>query len=199
MASQLDMFPSPCEPGDGIFVKLPPPLKLRYRRRLDDESMAQLLEERGSDRVLRKLVGREIVATPRPGYPRVGVIVDTETTGLDHRKDEIIEIGAVAFTFDDEGHIGDVTGLFGGLQKPTVPIPPEITRLTEITDEMVAGQMIDVGLLGALIDPADLVIAHNARFGRPFCQAFSSISEIYQWEEADPPLKRLTAFDRYKA
>ncbi|WP_423827828.1 exonuclease domain-containing protein [Sinorhizobium meliloti] len=161
--------------------------------------MAQLLEERGSDRVLRKLVGREIVATERLGYPRVGVIVDTETTGLDHRKDEVIEIGAVAFTFDDEGDIGDVTGLFGGLQKPTVPIPPEITRLTEITDEMVAGQMIDVGLLGALIDPADVVIAHNARFDRPFCEAFSSMSEIYQWEEADRPLKRLTAFDRYEA
>lgn len=134
MASQLDMFPSPCEPGDDIFVKLPPPLKLRHQRRLDDESMAQLLEERGSDRVLR-----------------------------------------------------------GGLQKPTVPIPPEITRLTEISDEMVAGQMIDVGLLGALIDPADVVIAHNARFDRPFCEAFSSMSEIYQWEEAVPPLKRLTA------
>lgn len=123
MASQLDMFPSPREPGDDVVVKLPPPLRLRERRRLDDESMARLLEESGSYRVLRKLVGRQIVNMPRPGFPRMGVIVDTETTGLDHSKDKIIEIGAVAFTFNDEGHIGDVTGVYGGLQQPTVPIP----------------------------------------------------------------------------
>ncbi|ASY66510.1 DNA polymerase III subunit epsilon (plasmid) [Sinorhizobium sojae CCBAU 05684] len=174
MASQLDMFSSPPEPGDDV-VKLRGPLKLRRQTPLDDEGMARLLEESGSYRVLRKLVGRKIVDIPRPGFPRVGVIVDTETTGLDHSKHEIIEIGAVAFTFDDEGHIGDVTGVYGGLQQPTVPIPREITRLTGITDEMVAGQMIDVESLRVLLDPADLVIAHNAGFDRPFCEAFSSM------------------------
>ena len=139
MASQLDMFASPPEPGDDVVVKLRGPLK--RRRPLDDEGMARLLEETGSYRVLRKLVGREIVDIPRPGFPRIGLIVDTETTGLDHTKDEIIEIGAVAFTFDDDGHIGDATGIYGGLQQPTFPIPPEITRLTGINDETVAGKM----------------------------------------------------------
>ncbi|WP_085026488.1 3'-5' exonuclease [Ensifer aridi] len=181
MASQLDMFASPPEPGDDVAVELRRPLKLRRRTPLDDENMARLLEESGSYRVLRKLVGRQIVDIPRPGFPRIGVIVDTETTGLDHSKDEIIEIGAVAFTFDDEGHIGDVTGVYGGLQQPTAPITPEITRLTGITDEMVAGQMIDVGSLRALLDPADLVIAHNAGFDRPFCEAFSSMFSGKAW------------------
>ncbi|WFU50737.1 3'-5' exonuclease [Sinorhizobium terangae] len=181
MTSQLDMFASPPEPGNDVVVKLRGPLKLRRRRPLDDESMARLLEESGSYRVLRKLVGRRIVDIPRAGFPRIGVIVDTETTGLDHSKDEIIEIGAVAFTFDDEGNIGDVTGVYGGLQQPTVPIPPEITRLTGITDQMVAGRMIDVGSLRALLDPADLVIAHNAGFDRPFCEAFSSMFSGKAW------------------
>ena len=113
MASQLDMFLPPREPGDDVVVKLRPPLRLREPRQLDEESMARLLEESGSYRVLRKLVARQIVVTPRPGFPRMGVIVDTETTGLDHSKDEIIEIGVVAFTFNDEGHIGDVTGVYG--------------------------------------------------------------------------------------
>ncbi|MCA1409122.1 3'-5' exonuclease [Ensifer sp. IC3342] len=181
MTSQLDMFASPPELGDDVVVKPRGPLKLRRRRPLDDESMARRLEESGSYRVLRKLVSRQIVGVPRPGFPRIGVIVDTETTGLDYSKDEIIEIGAVAFTFDDEGHIGDVTGIYGGLQQPTVPIPPEITRLTGITDEMVAGQMIDVGSLRALLDPADLVIAHNAGFDRPFCEAFSNMFSGKAW------------------
>lgn len=103
------------------------------------------------------------------------MILDTETTGLNHRKDEIIEIGAVAFTFDAAGTIGDVIGVYGGLQEPSAPNPSGITRLTGITDEMVAGQMIDLHQLHAIIEPADLIIAHNAGFDRQFCEAFSSI------------------------
>ena len=52
----------------------------------------------------------------RPEYPLHGVIIDTETTGVVHRKDEIIEIGMIAFTFDDRGAIGNITGVYGGLR-----------------------------------------------------------------------------------
>jgi DNA polymerase-3 subunit epsilon len=97
------------------------------------------------------------------------------------RKDEIIEIGAIAFSFDAKGQIGDITGIYGGLQQPNVPIPAEITRLTGITDQMVAGQMIDMELLSSLIEPADLVIAHNAGFDRPFCEAFSPLFANKAW------------------
>jgi DNA polymerase-3 subunit epsilon len=38
---------------------------------------------------------------------------------------------------------------------------------------MVAGHVIDIGQLRVLIEPADLVIAHNAGFDRPFCEVFS--------------------------
>jgi hypothetical protein len=67
-----------------------------------------------------------------------------------------------------------VTGIYGGLQ-PGVSIPSEITRLTDITDDMVVGQSIDMTALQALIAPADLLIAHNAGFDRPFCGAFSHL------------------------
>jgi len=63
----------------------------------------------------------------------------------------------------------------------TNPIPAEITRLTGITDEMVAGQMIDIGELRALIELADLVIAHNPAFDRPFCEAFSPVFAEKAW------------------
>ncbi len=110
-----------------------------------------------------------------------GIILDTETTGLNHRKDEIIEIGLIAFTFDERGAIGDVTGIYGGLQQPSIRIPADITKLTGITDEMVAGQMIDMQAVRDLVARADLIIAHNAGFDRPFCEVFSSAFSDKAW------------------
>ena len=151
MDSQLDMFSKvPLSVAD----KATPRAALRRRPRpivLSDEDMARKIEESGNYRVLRKLVARTVAAVRRPEFSRFGVILDTETTGLNHRTDEIIEIGAVAFTFNDDGMIGDVIGVYGGLQQPSEPIPPEITRLTGITDAMVEGQVIDIQSLRRLM------------------------------------------------
>lgn len=158
----------------------------------DAEAAANRLEDTGDYRVLRRLAPRPIVARGDSPFAHLAVLVDTETTGLQHAKDEVIEIGAVAFTYHSDGRIGDVVGVYSGLRQPSAPIPPEITRLTGITDEMVAGQAIDIATLDALIEPADLVIAHNAGFDRPFCEKLSpafvpkawacSVSEI-RWAD----------------
>jgi DNA polymerase-3 subunit epsilon len=148
---------------------------------LSEDDMVRHLSQTGRYRILKKLEPRTVATVFRPEYPLRGIILDTETTGLSACKDEIIEIGVIAFTFDDAGRIGDITGLYGGLRQPSVSIPPEITKLTGITDEMVAGQSIDLTALQALIEPADLVIAHNASFDRPFCEAFSPLFDRKAW------------------
>ncbi|MGV1793569.1 3'-5' exonuclease [Rhizobium sp. A37_96] len=181
MDSQLDMFPK----VPLLAVETAGP-RVALRRRpqpsaLSDEDMARKLQESGNYRILRKLVARPVAAVRRPEFSRVGVVLDTETTGLNHRTDEIIEIGAVSFTFNDDGAIGDVIAVYGGLQQPSAPIPSEITRLTGITDAMVEGQMIDIQSLRGLIEPADLIIAHNAGFDRPFCDGFSPIFSGKAW------------------
>lgn len=113
--------------------------------------------------------------------------MDTETTGLQHARDEIIEIGAVAFTHDNDGAIGDVVGVYSGFRQPSEPIPTEITRLTGITDDMVAGHDIDLDALHALIEPEDLIIAHNAAFDRPFCERLSPVFVSKTWAcDRDP-------------
>jgi DNA polymerase-3 subunit epsilon len=94
---------------------------------------------------------------------------------------EIIEIGLIGFTFNDEGEIGDVTGVYGGLQQPTISIPMEVTRLTGITDAMVLDQTIDMPRVRALIEPANLIIAYNASFDRPFCEVLSAIFSAKAW------------------
>ncbi|MFU0507272.1 3'-5' exonuclease [Pseudaminobacter sp. NGMCC 1.201702] len=145
------------------------------------EEAARRLEAGGEYRVLRKLVPRTIMARSESRYPNLAILVDTETTGLSYARDEVIEIGAVAFTYDDGGNIGDVVGVYCGLRQPSAPIPPEITRLTGITDAMVAGQAIDITALEALIEPADLIIAHNAGFDRPFCEKLSPAFVAKAW------------------
>ena len=59
------------------------------------------------------------------------VAIDIETTGLDPKKDAIIEIGAMQFD------VKRILGKWTKLINPGRPIPPEITQLTGITNEMV--------------------------------------------------------------
>jgi DNA polymerase III subunit epsilon len=153
-----------------------------HLRSTDFGSAADILEASGQYRVLRRLQPRPVV-TARMAVPgeRIAVIVDTETTGLDHTRDEVIEIGMIAFSYDEDGRIGDVIGTYNALREPTVPITPEITRLTGITPEMVMGQAIDLNAVEAFIQPAHLVIAHNARFDRPFCERLTHGFSLKAW------------------
>lgn len=175
--SQIDMFSA--EP-DGMSSREPALARSRHGTMSEQQMLAHLAAT-GRYRILQKLDPRPIASSLRSGFPLRGVILDTETTGLSSRKDEIIEIGAIAFTFDERGIIGDVVGIYGGLREPSISIPAEITKLTGITDEMVAGQLIDIKALRALVDPADLIIVHNASFDRPFCEAFSPIFSGKAW------------------
>lgn len=180
MAEQFDMFGQGNE-GVPARSKRISTVNSRVQSAMSEAEMVAHLIGTGRFRIQERLENRAIATSLRPGYPLKGVILDTETTGLDYRNNEVIEIGAVAFTFDASGNIGDITGVYGGLHQPTVPIPADITALTGITDAMVAGQMIDMAALRILIDPADLVIAHNASFDRPFCEAFSPAFSGKAW------------------
>ena len=62
------------------------------------------------------------------------VVVDVETTGLDATRDRVIEIGIVHFEH------GEVVDRYAQLVDPGIPIPEEVTRLTGIRPEDVAGQ-----------------------------------------------------------
>lgn len=182
MDSQLDMFAKPVVDMRPQRSDAPARSKSRTAAvSLTNDEMVRKLEDSGQYRILRKLIPRQLSTIRRSEFERIGVILDTETTGLNWRTDEIIEIGLVAFSFDGFGKIGDVIGVYGGVQQPTTSIPPEITRLTGITDEMVAGQMIDMQQVRRMVAPADLVIAHNASFDRPFCEAFSNAFANKAW------------------
>jgi DNA polymerase-3 subunit epsilon len=179
--TQLDMFGRPRGSCGAISADEMTNLGEPSQETLNYEEMARTLESSGLYRISRKLLRPTLVTVPRPGFPRVGLVVDTETTGLNHQTDKVIEIGVVAFTYNDEGNLGDVVGAYSGLQDPGMAIPEEIVQLTGITSEMLRGQKVDLLALEKLVSSADIVIAHNAGFDRPFCEAVSSLFEQKAW------------------
>lgn len=101
-------------------------------------------------------------------------VVDTETTGSSpSRGDRLTEIAAVRV------RNGCVVDRYATLVNPDRPIPPAITRLTGITDAMVAKapsfERIAPELLDFLGDA--VIVAHNAPFDRAFLD--SELRRVY--------------------
>ena len=134
------------------------------------EDAAKALEASGNYKVLRRLLPRDAYASAELTDARYGVLLDVETTGLDAATDEIIELGMLKFTFTTDGRVGRVVDRFQEFREPGVAIPANVTEITGITPQMVAGQSIDAERVERFIAGAALVIAHNARFDRRFCE-----------------------------
>jgi DNA polymerase-3 subunit epsilon len=142
------------------------------------EQLAQQLEASGEYRVLRKLTFQETYAPGERVRVRRGLVLDVETTGLNAQQDVIIELAMIPFDYAPQsGTVVKVYPPICYLQDPGRPIPPEITTLTGISDVMVQGQQIDEALVIGEFAAAALIIAHNARFDRPFIERrFPSIA-----------------------
>ena len=137
---------------------------------LDLPNLADVLEDSGMFRVTRKYIKPSHYNLDDGTEKRVGIFLDTETTGLDHETDKIIELGMVSFTFSRDGRIFHLVDEYDEFEDPEIPIPEIITELTGITDDDVRGQKICDEKVEKIVNMADLVIAHNAAFDRPFVE-----------------------------
>jgi len=95
------------------------------------------------------------------------VVVDVETTGWLADAASITEIGAVRLS------PGRPVAEFSALVNPGVPIPPDITSLTGITDVMVSDAPRITDVLPGFLDFASggVMVAHNAPFDVGFLTA----------------------------
>ena len=136
------------------------------------EDLANFLQASGDFRILRRLKPMQLQVQANAGLTWQGVVVDVETTGLDAAEDEIIELAMLPFRYDEAGRIVEVGEPWEGLRQPGKPIPPEAAVIHGLTDEKVAGRSIDPAEVARFIEPADLIVAHNAGFDRPFLESF---------------------------
>ncbi len=92
------------------------------------------------------------------------VSVDLETTGLDPTRDAIIEVAAITFRG------ADILDEFDSLVNPLCDIPPFISQLTAITNEMVADaptlHTLRPRLKSKLSD--NVIVGHNVEFDLGF-------------------------------
>lgn len=107
----------------------------------------------------------------------LGIIVDLETTGLDANSDEIIEIGIMSFSMEEQGE-PNIVNLYSGLQQPTLPLSPEIVKLTGLTDSVLEGQKIDWDFVRNLFQNCEIAIAHNAAFDSSFLKNSGELEGI---------------------
>ena len=124
----------------------------------------------GDYRVLRRLeLPSGPCCTGGDTDTRIGLAVDTETTGLDpdqgHR---IIELSIRRFRFDRDGVVTKLDTARGWLEDPGAPLDVAISQLTGLTDDDLAGRHIDDAAVAALCATAHVVVAFNAGFDRRF-------------------------------
>jgi len=134
---------------------------------MDDIAAIKQLEESGRYKVLERLDAPQVYHGGSPKTPRIGIVLDTETTGLDTSKDKIIELGFVAFEYDaGTGLIYRILHNYGGFEDPKEPLNDIIIKVTGITDDMLASQSLDEDEIMEWLNKSSLIIAHNAAFDR---------------------------------
>ena len=136
----------------------------------DLRPFAQRLRDSGEFRVYERFHPRRDWPTASSAKTRRAVLVDAETTGFNSDRDAVIQLAICPFEYTPDGVIVRAEPCQTWMEDPGRPLDPKITRLTGLTDGDVAGQRIDDAAVKALVDPAVLVIAHNAAFDRPFLE-----------------------------
>ena len=123
---------------------------------IDEDGRPYITTSDGSrEKVVRKGKGKSVI-----DFPSTYTVLDIETTGLDPRYCEIIEISAMKYSS------GQNIGTFSTLVKPSEPIDEYITSLTGITNDMLksAPDISEAMQKFYNFVGSDLIVGYNVNF-----------------------------------
>ena len=134
-------------------------------------------------RTLRRLELPARIAEGHGADLRRALYVDCETTGFSFERDEVIEVAMLPFVYDIDGRVVEVLHDEALVchNDPGRPLDPVITALTGLTDEDLEGRHIDIEAASDLATRSALVVAHNARFDRPFFERVLPSTRAVPW------------------
>ena len=90
------------------------------------------------------------------------LILDTETTGLDENKDEVIEIGCILFHVSSKSVLSQCSFLFPVRSNEAEYLNGISAEVTNISQPWKEG----LSFFLKLVDSCDLIVAHNVEFDR---------------------------------
>jgi DNA polymerase-3 subunit epsilon len=145
------------------------------------DELARILSASDEYRILRRYAHPGRYHEDDDAPKKIGILLDIETTGFLARRDRIIELGMVPFEFASDGRIFGILEGLDQFEDPEIPIPPEITALTGISDDDVRGKRIDDKQVQDFVTSCSLVVAHNADFDRRFVERRFPVFKEVGW------------------
>ena len=141
------------------------------------------------DDTARVLFGDNLEKYLQTDFEAEYCVFDIETTGLSPQNCKITEIGAVILKK------GKIIDSFNTFTDPKIHIPENITELTGITDEMVAGAPENPDAVRSFLEFAGdrILVAHNASFDTSFIRKVAQENAI----EFVNPYMDTVALSRY--
>lgn len=149
------------------------------------DQAAELLQASPDYHVLRRLQPREVFTAVPLDQPLLrGLVLDCETTGKNHRRHRIHQLGLILFEYTPDGQVVRVLDRYLGEEDPEAPLPQRAPEpggfIYPYFDEARVLQMLD---------GVSIVIAHHAGFDRPFVEkrfpAFSKVAWGCSWKDVD--------------
>lgn len=138
--------------------------------------------------------------TPLSQWPSIAgerhrkiAVIDLETEGFDPQYHRILEFAGAMIDVDCDAHILSVEGPMGAFNDPGRPIERKISELTNITDEMVAGERLSPTKIASWIGEADACLSFNVAFDRQHLEELVPEVGTMAWicAMADVPWRRL--------
>ena len=126
------------------------------------------------------------------------LVLDTETSGLSCRMEEIIEFAAVRLVWDGSDFVTDAEADEFVRRTNDRRLDPRIVGLTGITDELLREEGISkaafAALLAGLLTPRTLIVAYNAQFDLLFLYHFLDRTGAARLLQNQPKLDLLTVY-----